>query len=231
MSTSIHGGLVELAGSLYGAATHPADTAQLRDGLANGLLHIADEFGQVRVNYCPIAPTFATNDLDAFETVDATPIADRWYQVGAPFGVWPLTCASEGTPYRLRVRLAVASTALDAAETHDYRVVLAPDGRGREEMLLSEDHVFAVTTSPQGTTGSWASGTSQGDLGHATLLTLDAPRARGWVSRVSVYDAVSSGSPRSIDQLLVAAYVFARTSDPTNLPRVHRLFLAEYVGT
>lgn len=228
MSTSIHAGLVDLSEGHFGVATHPADTAQLRDGVANGLLHIADSYAQVRVNYCPIATGFATNDLDAFETIDADPIADRWYQVGAPFGEWPITCSADGTPYTMRVRLGVSGSTTDAGITHEYRVVLAPLGRGREEMLRLEDHVFEVSAAASATP-SWASGATLRTSLTTTMLVTRALAAE-WTQRVSAWDAVSSASPVGIDQVLLAAYVFARTDDVASLPQVNRLYLAEYVG-
>lgn len=231
MSTSLHNGLVSFAGSLSGAAFDPADTVIMRDGAMNGLLHAADSFGQVRVNYCPIAAAFSVDDLDAYETIEASPVAGTWYAVGgAPFGSWPLTMHAEGaTPYVLRVRLGVAASSTDAGTTHTYRVVIAPDGRGLEELPLSVDHVFEVEGAAS-TTVAWATGTSQGTEAHATLLTVTPEVASAWTRSVGVYDAVSAASPSAVDQVLVSAWVFAKTTDDGVLPRVHALHLTEYCG-
>jgi len=231
MSTSIHDGLVRFAGSLSGAAFDPVDTAIMRDGVANGLLHAADSYGQVRVNYHPIGAAFAGNDLDAFETIETDPVEDQWYAVGgAPFGSWPLTMhAASATPYVLRVRLGVAASSTDGAVTHTYRVVIAPDGAALEELPLSVDHVFEVSGGASSTI-AWASGTSQGSIGSATLLTVTPAQADAWTRLVAAYDAVSSGSPTAIDQVLVNAWVFAKTTTSGVLPRVHALHLTEYCG-
>ena len=42
LTTSIHGGIVTLDTTLYGGESDPCDVVTLRDGVANGLLHLAD---------------------------------------------------------------------------------------------------------------------------------------------------------------------------------------------
>lgn len=231
MSTSIHDGIVEFSAGLYGAADDPADTVLMRDGVANGLLHAADSYGQVRVSYCPIISTFAGTSRESFATIEASPDADTWYEVGAqPFDQWPITCHADGTPYKLRIRIGTAGSQTKAGVDLTYRVVLAPPGRAREELGRSVDHVYEAVVEAS-TTIAYATGSSQGSESHATLIELDAATARRWLTRTSIYDAISSGSPTSVEQVLVGAYVFAKCEDGDTLPRVHALHLTEYVGT
>lgn len=231
MSTSIQDGLVVFAGSLYGAAADPVGSRTMRDGIANNLLHCADSFAQVRVNYCPIGAAFDGNDLDSFETIEDDPVAGTWYAVGGgPFGGWPLTMHADGAvPYVLRVRLGVSASDTDAGVTLTWRVVIAPDGDGLEELPNDADHVFEVSGAAS-TTVAWATGTSQGALTHATLLTVSPELATAWTRSVGVYDAVSSAEPSAVDQVLVNAWVYARTEDASFLPRVNALHITEYVG-
>lgn len=232
MATSIHSALVQFDGAVYGAAADTMSTTVVRDGVANGLLHCADEYAQVRVNYLPPAAAVVT-DQNPFETIDAGPTANQWYRVGgSPFGAWPLTLHSDGTPYKLRIRVGVASSASDAT-TLTMRVLIAPlDATVGALLLGSYDYVYELswTASDMGTTPTWTAGTSQGSAASATLLTVDRAAADSWTRSVSAYDAVSSASPVSVQQVPVAAHVFAKTSG-TTLPRLHALLIAEYVGT
>jgi hypothetical protein len=228
MSTSIHRGIVEINTSHYGTDDDPIDTVTARDGILNGLLHCGDSMGQVRVNYMPIASA-AANGQDAFETIEASPIANQWYRVGAaPFGEWPLTCRWDRTPYKLVVRLGAATSS--AAGTTTFRVVICPMMDAIAELDREVDHVWE--TSFAGTTTiAWRTGASQGSTASATLITVSRANALAWLRDVPIYDAVSSASPRSVQQCLVAAHVFAKTSNTGALPRLHALFIDEYVGT
>ena len=234
MPTSIHSGLVPFPAAAYGAAADPVSAAVVRDGIANGLLHAADSHGQVRVNYMPIAAARA-NGQDAFATIPAPPTPGQWYQVGAgPFGPWPLTLRADGTPYRLRLRVGVAASMTGDVEL-EIRVVIAPaDSRGTARALVDApvDYVWGTTwkADDTGTTPTWATGATRAE-GFPTMLVLDAATAAAWTVNTSTYDAVSSASPVQVQQVLVAAHVFAKTADAERLPRLHALHIAEYVGT
>lgn len=231
MSTSIHKGIVDFATSLYGAANDPLDTAIVRDGIANGLLHCADECGQVRVNYMPIAAA-VENGQKTFETIESSPTVDTWYSVGAaPFGEWPLTLRWDAVPYLLRLRVGVAASASNSDKL-TLRVVIAPYGDGIRERDRLVDHVWETswTASDTGTTPTWATGATLGSDASATLLTVSRTQADAWRRTVSTYDAVSAAEPVAVDQCLVAAWAFAQTGG-TALPRLHALHIQEYLGT
>lgn len=223
------GGLVDFATSLYGAADDPMDTVMMRDGVAHGLLHAADSMAQVRVNYHPIAAGVAV-DSDSFETIETSPAptTGQWYRVGgAPFGPWPLTLRADGSGYKLRIRIGGALSS--GTDTATFRVVIAPPRRLlTAEIEESEDHIFEATTAS--TTIAWLSGTAQGSSS-PTVLTITAARAARLTRVREVYDAVSSATPHTVRQSLVAAHVFAKTSNVNSIPRLHALHLSEYVGT
>jgi hypothetical protein len=226
MSTSIHSGLVAFAASLYGTDDDPVDTAIVRDGIANGVLHAADSMAQVRCN-------ILMRSADFF-TIAASPSGSTWYRIqGSPFGEWPLTLHADGTPYRLRIRVGVAASSATSC-TITFRIVVSPDTIARDEMALEADHVYELAFNPAdaiGTTPTHVPGTSQGSIASATLLTVTRERASQWLKDVSVYDAVSSGTPRTIQQCMVSPHVFVKTTNSTCLPRLHALHIAEYVGT
>lgn len=241
MSTSIHSGIVAFDASLYGTDDDPADTTIVRDGIANGLLHAADSMGQVRVNVCyPDGSSFAS---DAWEYGDiaSSPVANQWYRIGGgPFGEWPLTIHNDGTPYKLRIRVGVAASS-GGASTQTLRVVIAPNNFAVSERDQEADNVFQVVflSVTIGTTPTWAyDGTSgisesrsQGTANSLTTLTVPARRAAAWTRSTTMYDAVSSGSPSEIQQCLVGAHVFGKTSVSGIVTRLHALHISEYVGT
>lgn len=230
MSTSIHRGMTDPYALLYGVDSSPVETALMRDGVANNLLHAADSFAQVRVNYAAIAASLAGGVRRGAETIDSAPTAGEWYELGGqPFDSWPLTMHADGRPYLLRIRLGAAANATNGTVTITWRVFLAPVGRQVEELHRFADHVWEASSAAS-TTALWISGATQGSAGHATVLELDAPTASRWVQRVSTYDAVAGASPTTIEQLLVGLYVYAKTDNASVLPRLHNLYAAEFVG-
>ena len=222
------GGIVDFAPSLYGAGDDPADAVILRDGVYHGTHHAADSFAQVRVNYQPVASGVA-QDQDSYETHETASSTSDWVQVGgSPFGKWPLSLRADGSGYKLRVRIAGAMSA--TADTATFRVVLGPPRRLSEpEIEASLDSTFeAVATN---TTIQYLSGSSQGDDNSGTVLTVTRDQARDWTRGESIYNAVSSPTGgHTVDQCLVSAHVYVRTTDVTNRARLHALHVAEYVG-
>jgi hypothetical protein len=232
MSTSIHNGRVLFADSLYGSADTPVDTTIMRDGVANGLLHIADSYAQVRV--AVMHPDYSTfggaAEFEYNETLDNTPTANTWYRIqGSPFGEWPLTMHADGTPYVLRVRVGGKSSGGAGAGTVTFRVVIAPASNGLGELELPADHIYetAGTTS---TSVAWLTGASRGSGAYTTRMELAAAKADTWTREVSVYNAVSEADSRQVRQCLVACHVFAKTTNALDVPRLHALSVAEYVG-
>lgn len=229
MSTSIHRGMTDPYELLYGVDSSPVETALMRDGVANNLLHAADSFAQVRVNLAGIAVGLTGSGRLGSETIDGA-VAGEWYPLGGqPMDSWPLTMHADGRPYLLRIRLGAAASTTNGAVTITWRVFLAPVGRQVEELHRFADHIWEASNAAS-TTAMWLSGATQGSAGHATVLELDAPTASRWVQRVSTYDAVAGASPTTIEQLLVGLYVYAKTDNASVLPRLHNIYAAEFVG-
>lgn len=246
MSTSLYGELRQFPASLYGAAADPADTVLLRDAVANNLLHAADSMGQVRVNYVGIK----SGSIDVFETFD-TVLANAPSQTfcalgGQPFGPWPLTLHADMTPYILRIRVGVASSNTTAS-TLQLRVVIAPIGAEvLSEVDRAQDNVFHVEwvssgAGSIGTTPTWIddNGTTRfartQDNDFTSYMVVSAAQAEEWTQRYPIADAVSGGTPRAVDQCLVAAHVFGSTThnvaESRCVPRLYGLHIQEYVGT
>ena len=227
MATSIHSGLKLVAGASYGGDDDPVGAVIWRDGIANGLLHCADSYAQVRVNVAfADASTFGSGAAE-YISGPAAPTAGQWFRVAAPFGPWPLTLHADGTPYKLRVRIAAASTSGGSVQT--LRVVIAPDAFAALERDTEADSVYEVTTSS--TTPAWLGGTSQGSIASGTMLTVSAEQAAAWITNTEIFDAVSSATPRTVQQCLVSAHVFAKSASGSETTRFHALHIAEYVGT
>ncbi len=227
MSTSILDGLVPFDSTLYGTDDDPVDATIWRDGIANGALHAADSHAQVRVNLAfPDASAFSTGGLEYIEG-PVSPVADEWFQIGAPFGPWPLTRHADGAPYVLRIRLAISASSGGVAQV--VRVVIAPDDSAVAERDRNSDNVYETGTSSA--TPAWVTGNTTGALGASTYMVVSAADASRWTRSRSVFDAVNGASPSAIDQCLVSAHVFARTANGTVTTRLHNLLIAEYVGT
>lgn len=218
MSTSIHEGIVSLGASLYGTDDDPVDALIWRDGLANGLLHAADSYAQVRVNLAYPTGTYLSGK--------AAPTAGQWHRIGGSFGKWPLTIHANGTPYELRVRVGVSASTGGTAQT--IRVVIAPDDEATTELGREADHVYELTTSSG--SAAWVAGTSQGSVGSATRMIVSPADAARWTRDVNAFDAVASATPRATRQSLVSAHVFFRSASGSVTTRLHNLYIAEYVG-
>src|SRR5690606_23911407 len=93
-----------------------------------------------------------------------SPDTGTYYRI-APFGPFPLTLKSDGTPYTLRVRLAGYAT---QAASITFRVAICAARNARREILANGDNVVSASTSS--TTSAWLSGSS-------TVATLTAAQA------------------------------------------------------
>lgn len=225
------GGIVQFAASLYGTDDDPMDTVIMRDGIHHGTHHAADSMAQVRVNYMAIGNAVAEGQ-DEFETVETPANTTDWLLVGAgPFGEWPLTVRADGTGYKLRIRIAGSVSDATGGPVATLRVVVRPSLPLRDaEIEDAVDSTFEATFTT--TTATWeTSGASQGSAASATLLTITADQVREWIRDVAVFDAVSSpAAGHSIQQCLVAAHVYAKTTNTARLPRLNALHIEEFVG-
>ena len=223
-ASSIHEGIVLFRSDVYGAADDPMDTVLMRDGVANGLLHAMDSMAQCRVNWVGYQPGGSRFDYSIPIRRQTSLLDGTWVNLrGSPFGVWPITLKSDGSPYKLRIRAAVSSAkdvdpfaitvAPAVSVTQAFRFVLAPLDAGIRERDVEADHAYqlAFTSGSPGVTASWIAGTTRGAGAYATYLELSRERAEEWTREVSVWDAVSASGGKSIRQCLVALHGFAYT--------------------
>lgn len=233
MSTSIHSGIVEFADSYYGTDDDPVDTVLMRDGVANGLLHAADSMGQMRVNVMCVDSGVSNGQSEYFAIDTPDPTIGQWYHMGgSPFGEWPLTIRQTGTPYRLRIRMAGYVDGGGGAATATYQVVIAPTYEEAVSAIdRSVDYVWQATTTS--TTNGWLTGATL-DSSNATYLDVPASVAgrAPWLATPSIWDAVSDGEPTTPinGQVLVSAWVFAKSSTAQDAPRMTALQLQEFIA-
>jgi hypothetical protein len=224
MSTSIFRYPVPVGTAVYGAAADNAGAGVLRDTIANGLLHYADSYAQVRV--CAAFPGSAVTFNGAtLSTVESAPTTNQWYLLsGGVLGAWPLTQRLDGSGYNVRIRLRGATS--NAAGTVDFRLVLCPVGRVYEYVDADTDFVWTASGITS-TSAAWLSGTTElSSL--ANRLEVDSDTALSWVRNVAAPEDATT--PRGIQQCLVGLHIFGRTSNATGLPRVYGAYAAEYIG-
>jgi hypothetical protein len=227
------GGIVEFAPSLYGTDDDPMDTVVMRDGVHHGLHHGADSMAQVRVNFVGIGDDVVEGQTQ-FSTIDTPADTSTYYLMdGSPFGPWPLTVRADGTAYKLRYRIAGSVSDATGGPTGTIRVIIHPHiPLTRSEITQALDSSLEATFTT--TTATWASGAAVGTLGSDasdTILTVSSDQIRGWIRDVSVFNAVSSPADgRSIQQVPVAAHVYAKIDDVTKLPQLRALHIQEFIG-
>jgi hypothetical protein len=223
-ASSIHEGIVLIRDDIWGAGDDPMDAAIMRDVLGNGVLHAMDSMAQCRVNFTGFAGQSNRFGYSIPRILQNTALDATWQELrGSPFGIWPVTLKNDGTPYKLRIRAAVASAndqasfslttppSAGVAVTMAFRFVLAPLDRGLEFRDETEDHSYQLsfTSGSPGVTATWVTGASRGAGAYATYLQLSASRAEEWTSEVGVFDSTSGGGTRAISQCLVALHGFA----------------------
>lgn len=218
MPTSVHSGLL-LSG--YGLdATKAVGASIARDYAVNNLLHLADEYAQVRVAW--IAPTEGEGYVTG-RTASIT--ADRWYPI-ASFGAFPIALRQDGSSYRLRVRLGGSSSGGHAVK---FRLVFAPQRDALDLVnTTAGDFIFETATTTSGT-GAWLTGTSQGVEAWTTQVQIPPEYAATWMRETSTLSDIG-GSAVGVQQCLVACSIFGSTANAASVPRLSGVYAAEFVG-
>lgn len=218
MPTSVHSG--RLLSGLGLAAPGAIGASIARDYAINNLLHLADEYAQVRVAW--IAPVESEGYISG-RTSSLT--ADRWFPIGS-FGPFPIALRESGDSYRLRVRVAGSSSGGHAVK---FRIVLAPL---REALDLvnttTADFIFETATTTSGT-GAWLTGASIGVEAWTTQVQLPAEYAAAWMRETATLTDVA-GTAVGAQQCLVAVNVFGSTANTGSVPRLAGVYAAEFVG-
>ena len=219
------GGLVSLDATLYGAGDDPMDAVVMRDGPLNGLLHLADEYAQIRANWVGVEAAKLTGNQVGYRGIVASPSADEWYRIGE-VARWPIQVRAGGTPYKVRLRIGGAS---DGTHTATFAAVITPTNwSGASWLGQSEDNVF-ITAGTASTSPAWLTGTSQGSAASGTLAALSARSGRAYQVPTSTLDDLG-GNPAVANQLTVLLELFGKTSNTAGEARLHAVHASEYVG-
>ena len=223
------GGIVQFAATLYGTDDDPMDAVMLRDGVHHGLHHGADSMAQVRVNFLSLHDDVVEGQAQ-FGTTETPASTDDWLLVdSSPFGPWPLTLRADGSGYKLRIRTFGSVSSATGSPTAVVRVVIRPPrSLTTAEVLDDVDSTYEVSFTSA--TPAWVAGASKGSAASATLLTVSASQVASWTRDSSAYDAVSSPTDRTVEQCLVSAHVYAKTSNTARLARLYGLHISEFVG-
>lgn len=228
--TAIHRGIVQIPADLGEAASTPLGNARARDGVLNGLLHIADSAGQVHVNWWAYDTTLFPSGYEGPLEPREDLVADRWQHIAAFTSRSRTSCVFVGgARYPLRVSLSGASSGAHgvrflASINHDA------SGLGRSftpaELAAVADDAFWESDLTGGTPAELG-GASLGDLATSWLVH---PRP-GALVEGDAYDL--DASTRDRKRKLSAPLhvdVFGRTANVASAPQLWGLTLAEYVG-
>lgn len=193
---SPHAGLVELEPSLYRRGDDPMCAERVRDGMVNGVLHKADSFSQVVINWQPAdeALTFASIQPRRWATgrdavMSATRAGEFFLLECSPVAVIDLPAFASGAPYELRLHTAWGAagesfsdpppsgtvTVRIYAYPWNDRGLMGPLRPSRIEHEQPVDHVWEASFDGPtiGYAGAWLTGATRGDGAYTTKLVLD----------------------------------------------------------
>lgn len=222
MGNSAQGGIIYFASSEYGT-DFPHDAFHARTCM-NNAIHLADQCGQVRVNF-----TSAENIGGITNTSEST--ATTLWHIIARFGPFRITVDTDGVPYPLRIRVGGYSSS--AATQVKMRVVVAPRGMAREYVNATGAGAATLSNVAQVSTTSatpaWLTTTIAGSSG--TLLTFSRAQAdAAFVPSRPTVDAIG-GNAIQVKDYEWEATVFGQNTGGSEVePILSALYLAEYVG-
>lgn len=213
MSTSELGYFRRIPESLVGAGDF-ADTAMCR-AVANNLNHLADQRGQVVVNWAPSG----TTSSDYLTVYDSSPTVDRYYEMWRSTA-FDLPLLEDGSSYRVRVRASVTSN--HATYQASFRIGLVRASAGARQVLgdmnRGEDNV--VTKTRAATTYAWTA---------SDVVYFDAARSELATTTIDAIDAVG-GTTRSAVQVRARIVIAAAVNNAAAEARLNgchaALFLA-----
>lgn len=210
MSTSEMTRYIRADSAAYDA--NKAVDAGLYHDLLDSLAHLTDEMGQVRVNFPLRASQYLATQAPASTTI--------WYPI-AVLSVFPISCKPDITPFVIRARMTGYASANNSVT---FRMVLAPAGQ-------SADYA-SIPTAPANVMEASTSSITEADLAPASnLITMSKEIMLSARRPLATYDAVSGGSPVTVDVAMVEISVWAKTSNTSATPRLAAAYAAEYVGT
>lgn len=220
MATSIHEGRLLTGRTFFGNVA--VDSGYVRDVILNNLCHYADEFAQTRVAFGATSTSF-DDQVTYYESEDVD-VGGGWVRVGPAFGPWSIPLRSDGSPYRLRVRVAAV---LAGSATITARVVVGSPARLDDIVSFDTDYVYE--TAALSTSVAWATGSSQGSQAYDAMVEIPPAVASSWVTNVTTLDTIG-GDEYGSQQCQVAARVYAKSTATKTTVRLYGLYIAEYVG-
>lgn len=203
---SLHGAYVRFPATAFGD-NRPVDVSYARDCIANNAAHIADEAGQVRINFVHIAGAYYQGATDS---VDYQPI-------NPTFGPFPLSIKSDGGSYNLVVRVRGF---LDGAGSVNVRAVLSKKGDAPSVVngTVQTQYTSQNCTS---TTDAWLTATDDYCLLSATSV---AAASSQW----NIPNAAGDESIYTTQVCVAYLTVFSKGSAGF---RLTGLYAREYIGT
>ena len=218
MSTSEFGGFVRTDPTLVCQADEPLDAYSVRVLLSN-LMHLSDEYSQVRVAWSgsTIAKAYINSPQ---ENVLAPSFAGSW--------TFPVTCKSNLDSYRFRILLAGAATSGSPATF--YAAITAPSAVSTLHRIstIVSDTIYK-TSSTSSSTPAWLTGSSQGPEAWSDMITL--PGAGLSTLPYEIPSSLGSSDTVTINIPTVTLSIFTQTSDITKPAKLYGVYCAEVLGT
>lgn len=210
MASSLHTGYIAHAADNF-TDYYPIASAPYHDTL-DSLRHLFDEYAQVRVNW----PVRSSGHYTAAGGTTIT----LWYPL-LTFA-FPISLRSDGTSFRLRVRLTAAQS---AANSGTFRAVLSS---------LSSAGRYANATADGGNVFSGATASTTPVVltpASSDIIYMDTDMVREAVRDVRGYNAVSGAEPVDVAICDVALTIWSKTSNAAATSRIFGVYGAEYIGT
>ena len=187
--------------------------------MLNNLCHYADVFVQVRAAF-NTSPRVGKGYIDS-----TTPSV-----VNTPFFIWstsfPIFLRSDGSSYKLRIRIAGASS--DGVNAVRFRAVIGPATTISRIVTTATDAQFLTATTTS-STAAWLTGSSQGTDAYTTMIEMTADEVANAIVTTSTPVDIAGGG-RSVAQAVVTLAVYGQTANVAATPRLHGVYACEWVG-
>lgn len=211
MSFSHYGYYVRRAASVYAANSCVSTSNAL--ALANNVAHLADESGQVLVNW-----GLKSSGYIGFASSTGTTM--RRVERCGPF---PATVRPDGRPFELRVHVR-KSIGNVSAGTGTIRIVAGP--------LISQDTDARTENPPPGISMTnildFTATSSTANTGSG-MIEIPAEKLSAMLQPMSSLDDQSNTQVVTVPQIYIDVWVKS-SSASNNDPKLHSLYVAEYVG-
>lgn len=207
MSFSRFGGYVVRDASLY-EEYNPVSTSEAI-ALANNAAHLCDQRGQVLINW-------ALHTGSGLGAAGNTGTA-RWKLVRR-YGAFVCSLRPDAGTYKFRVRVT-RSLANASAGTGYIRIVVGPPSMTESPARnpVNQPNVASFSTTSGSETTSYS------------MIEIPAAQVPAMLQTVRTFNG--AGNPSSVMMPMVVVDVWMRSSTASqNDPRLHELYVAEYVG-